>query len=514
MDYDSIIVGSGISGLTTGAVLAKSGQKVLLIEKNSNLGGLAGVFSRKGCLLETAQHILPGPGLSPGLTKIYKFLGISDKLKFIKLDLFYRSLVLSSNDSHHNLISEILLSGDALELQRTLWALFYKDKLEISNFFQILKIVHYEFEIYFKHLQINSSEAIGGATVAAASNDLIKLLLPISLKYSRMSCQTCLGKLFKNPQLIALLSYPAFFSNNSLDGVSALRFLTVWAAYVYGGSYFVHGGSQAICDHLASVITAHNGTIMLNSEVTELVLENKEGRGVVVESRHPDKDQNKGQKRDTILSKRIIFNVSIPYFFEKLLPVAKILENCSSKVVTTSAAGLYIIYKNCKQKMNSANYYNVITDMTGEKQYSYSFTDYGQINSGLGTDTLNPGTITILSDYQNWVDLGENEYLEKKQKLISTYLASVIKIFPHLKDNIVFTDAYTPKTIERFTNNYRGAVYGFSGMKDQARLDSLLIKVQAEYKNIFFSSVWAGPGSGFPMAFLVGDSCAQRILRE
>jgi NADPH-dependent 2,4-dienoyl-CoA reductase/sulfur reductase-like enzyme len=37
--YDTIIVGGGVAGLTATAYLAREGQKVLLIEKNRELGG-------------------------------------------------------------------------------------------------------------------------------------------------------------------------------------------------------------------------------------------------------------------------------------------------------------------------------------------------------------------------------------------------------------------------------------------------------------------------------------------
>ena len=46
--YNTIIVGGGIAGLTSAAYLAHGGQKVLLIEKNSECGGLVNSFTRDG----------------------------------------------------------------------------------------------------------------------------------------------------------------------------------------------------------------------------------------------------------------------------------------------------------------------------------------------------------------------------------------------------------------------------------------------------------------------------------
>ncbi|MCX8200903.1 MAG: FAD-dependent oxidoreductase, partial [Candidatus Caldarchaeum sp.] len=44
----TIVVGAGVGGLATAALLAKDGHEVTVVEKNENVGGRAGVFSRDG----------------------------------------------------------------------------------------------------------------------------------------------------------------------------------------------------------------------------------------------------------------------------------------------------------------------------------------------------------------------------------------------------------------------------------------------------------------------------------
>ena len=59
-----IIIGGGLGGLFTGALLAKEGYAVTVIEKNSMIGGGLQTFSRGGITFETGMHTLGG--LRPG----------------------------------------------------------------------------------------------------------------------------------------------------------------------------------------------------------------------------------------------------------------------------------------------------------------------------------------------------------------------------------------------------------------------------------------------------------------
>ena len=55
---DSIIIGSGISGLTVASLLAKFGKKVLVLEQHYVAGGSTHVFEEDGIEHETGYHYI------------------------------------------------------------------------------------------------------------------------------------------------------------------------------------------------------------------------------------------------------------------------------------------------------------------------------------------------------------------------------------------------------------------------------------------------------------------------
>ena len=90
MNYHTIIIGAGLGGLTAGAKLTKEGKKVLLIEQHTVPGGCATTFKRKDYTLEVGLHEMDGLHEKDMKTKIFRDLGVFDKVEFLKVPEFYR----------------------------------------------------------------------------------------------------------------------------------------------------------------------------------------------------------------------------------------------------------------------------------------------------------------------------------------------------------------------------------------------------------------------------------------
>ena len=73
--YNTIVVGGGIAGLTAAAYLSRGGEKVLLIEKNGECGGLVNSFTRDGFHFDAGVRALEDAGIIFPMLKNLKTRG-------------------------------------------------------------------------------------------------------------------------------------------------------------------------------------------------------------------------------------------------------------------------------------------------------------------------------------------------------------------------------------------------------------------------------------------------------
>ena len=71
-----VVVGAGIAGLTSAAILSKLGLSVTLIESHTQSGGCAGTFKRKRYIFDVGATQVAGFEEGGIHAKIFKFLDI------------------------------------------------------------------------------------------------------------------------------------------------------------------------------------------------------------------------------------------------------------------------------------------------------------------------------------------------------------------------------------------------------------------------------------------------------
>jgi len=136
-NYNDIVVGGGISGMTAALLLAQAGRSVLLIEKAASIGGSMIRFYRDGVPFDTGFHFTGGFGEGRLLMKMLGMLGIEDQISpiFLSRERSHRILIEGTGRSY-DLPSGIDSLRDAVA------AYFPKERPAIEVYFDKLTAVY------------------------------------------------------------------------------------------------------------------------------------------------------------------------------------------------------------------------------------------------------------------------------------------------------------------------------------------------------------------------------------
>jgi all-trans-retinol 13,14-reductase len=239
MNYDIIIIGAGLGGLTAGAKLAKQGKKILLIEQHDRPGGCATTFTRKDFTFEVGLHEMDGPGPRDLKVKIFRDLGLSEKVTLLDVPEFYRFV----NERY-----DVVVPHDPEEAEAKLIRLFPADEEGIKTYFYYLlnsrKIL--------AEGKLDPGKSVGEFLDEHIINDDLKLILLGNLGYFH-----------DDPYSISLIYY-----------------MVAQGSYYGGKASFIQGGSQKLSNALVSVIEENGGTVKLNHLITEIIFEGDRPAGV------------------------------------------------------------------------------------------------------------------------------------------------------------------------------------------------------------------------------------------
>ena len=87
--YDAIVIGSGLGGLTAGALFARHGKRVLVLERQPTLGGAARTYTHGALTIEASLHELDGLDPEDAKVDLLRELGIEDRLQLIDVGPLY-----------------------------------------------------------------------------------------------------------------------------------------------------------------------------------------------------------------------------------------------------------------------------------------------------------------------------------------------------------------------------------------------------------------------------------------
>ena len=86
---DIVVIGSGMSGLTAGAALARAGHAVTVLEQAAQVGGVTAAFEQDGYRWELGQLLIEGLGSDEPVGAVLADLGVLSQIRAVKDDRGY-----------------------------------------------------------------------------------------------------------------------------------------------------------------------------------------------------------------------------------------------------------------------------------------------------------------------------------------------------------------------------------------------------------------------------------------
>lgn len=242
---DTVVIGSGISGLTAALLLARCGREVTIVEAKRRPGGALRRFTRAGIPFDVGFHYSSGLGQGQFLRALWDCLGVSATIPTTPLHPEgYDLLRLPGN------ARQVRAYYDYDQLRAELCAIFPAETTGITQYLATLRELSRAMPFYNPTLPL-TPYLRGGATVHDRP-----------LTEAIAACTS-------NPELQAVLSAPTF-----LYGVppqqAGLAMHAVVAHGYYSGAWGIVGGGQTIIEALVSELTRLGVEIMTSSPVTAI----------------------------------------------------------------------------------------------------------------------------------------------------------------------------------------------------------------------------------------------------
>lgn len=445
-----VIIGGGLGGLFTGAILAKEGHQVIVLEKNATIGGGLQTFKRFGVSFDTGMHVIGGMNPGNNIYRICQYLGIIDQVKIMDVD--------------DDCMDSLYFAEDKTT---------YRIRKGREGFIASLSA-------YFPQEKEHLEAYLEAVFSLVEDVDLFDLrpstdMLTVHSEDFFMAADAFVAKYVGDKKLRSVLAYMNPLYGGRKDETPAFIHAIITYLYIQGASRFV-GGSSHFAELLASLIKQAGGEVHTHEGA----------EWIEVNDRHVDFVRSTRQKEY-----RGDYYISAihPCALLKLLPekaFPKAYRNRLNSIPNSySAFSLYI-----KLKENTFPYIN---------HSEYYMTKYSEIwNFGEKHDTWPLGFLIMTSPEENQgpyankvlvtapmlyseVERWENttvghrgEAYEKwKQEKARQILAHVEEIHPGFLDCIEQMNTASPLTIRDFYGVKGGALSGYS----------------KDYKNMLLSQV-------------------------
>jgi all-trans-retinol 13,14-reductase len=469
--WDAIVIGSGIGGLTTAALLSKhAAKKVLVLERHYTAGGYTHSFQRPGYRWDVGVHYigdLQDPA-SPLRAAFDRLTG--GQLEWAPMPDVYDRVIMGGR------IFDFPTGRE--RLRSRLKDYFPAEAAAIDRYLAAVQSAQKASGLYFAEKAIPRPAArLAGPFLRAPF-----------LRWASHSTLDVLRRFTQNEELIAVLT--AQWGDYGLPPAqSSFGIHAIIAAHYFNGASYPVGGAARIAETIAPAIERHGGKVVVSADVQEIIVQNGKATGVGMAD---------GREFHADL---VISDAGVRNTFQRLVrepqPILRDLERVPGSLAHLS---LYIGVKQSARDLG----------LTGTNLWIYPSSDSGACDHDANFarflhdpsapfpalyisfpsakdpefERHHPGRTTleavVFAPYE-WFARWENsrwkhrtaEYDAFKQAFAHRIQSEVERNVPAVAGKIDHAELSTPLTTRHFMTYQQGEAYGLAATPERFRLRSL-----------------------------------------
>ncbi len=435
---DIIVIGAGLGGLLCGALLAKEGYHVTVLEKNKQIGGSLQSFGVDGKLFESAVHYIGSLEEGQTLYKIFNYLGILDRISLQKLDENCFDKIMIDN-------REYSMAQGYENFIETLAADFPHQRENLVNYIREVKNVCAHFPLYNMRM----------GSVAE------------KMKVAHFSLKQKMDELISDNTLRQVLAGNNLLYASNYDTTPFFIHALIENSYIES-SWKCRMGSIQIAKCLQEIIQQNGGRVLRNADVTYI----REIDGLI---KYIETADHKKYFADKVISN---LHPAVTY----ALLDSKVIKPITKKRITstpnTSAALMINISLEEKKILyqNHNTYYHKKPDVWLDLEYPddenpnsfgiFFYQDHKHKQYARGLSVLTYMSADLFREWQDTFHTTSDKqqrgqaYINKKNQLAAKFIDEIEKIIPGLKSAVKETDVCTPLSYRDYLNIPGGSMYG------------------------------------------------------
>jgi len=503
-DFDVVVVGAGLGGLSAAASLAKKGLSVLVLERHIVPGGYATSFVRGRYEFEVSLHVLSDIG-SPerpgGLQRYLRDLGVWDSVAFARVPDFSRSIFPGL---------DITLPMDPQGFEQAVCDAFPGSAAGVRRFMGRVMAVARE------------ADGLSDAFARPSGSRILRMLtIPLRLRalprYAFTTLREVLDRDVPEQGARALLCQGWSYVGLPPSDCSFLYYAAMMGSLLNHGGWYPTTRSQGLSSALAGAVTAHGGELRMGCGVRAITMHEGRVSGVVDEHGNTIRARAVVSNAGPIVTYDLIGHEHVP---------PRTLRGLNRRPMGTSIFQVYLGVDRPIAQLGLDSHEVMLNDgydIEGQYRTGATFARPGHMLIGCPNlavpDISPPGTslvtLTSMVSGQPWMDLRPQDYVDSKTRFAESMLAWAEQHFPGLRSAVEVVEVGSPVTMSRYTGHPTGAIYGF----DSNRLGHTALRPApvGPLRGLYHVGAWTNPGGGYWPAISSGQivgEIASSILRR